>query len=46
VAAKYPFETTGFYKITGKVVEDFGAYSVEVNFMKMVNFKERTYANL
>jgi len=46
VAAKYPFDTTGFYKITGKVVEDFGAYSVEVNVMKMENFKERTYANL
>ncbi len=46
VAARYPFETTGFYKITGKVVEDFGAYSLEVSFMKMVDYKHRTYANL
>jgi len=45
-AARYPFETTGFYTITGKVTEDFGAYSIEVSFMKMAHYKQRSYANL
>ncbi|HRB79309.1 MAG TPA: DNA polymerase III subunit alpha [Niabella sp.] len=45
-AARYPFETTGFYTITGKVTEDFGAYSIEVSFMKMAHYKQRIYANL
>ncbi|CAN5775292.1 DNA polymerase III subunit alpha [soil metagenome] len=42
----YPLKGRGFYKVTGKVVEDFGVYSVEVNKMYKVGYKERKYANL
>lgn len=45
-ARNFPFNTTGFYRITGKVVEDFGVYSIEVSFMKQVDYKPRTYADL
>lgn len=43
---QYPFKGKGFYHIRGKVVEDFGFHSVEVNFMEKIGYKERTYANL
>ncbi len=45
-AARYPLHTSGFYKITGRVVEDFGVYSLEVQRMIRVGYKQRTYANL
>ena len=45
-ARRYPLHTSGFYKITGKVVEDFGVYSLEVHKMFKVGYKERKYANL
>ena len=45
-AKSYPLHNTGFYKITGKVTEDFGVYSIEVRSMYKVGFKERKYANL
>ncbi len=31
----------GFYSMKGKVVEEFGVYSVEVNYCKRVGIKER-----
>ena len=34
VAKKYPFRGRGFYRITGKVVEDFGYPMVEVSEME------------
>jgi DNA-directed DNA polymerase III PolC len=43
---KYPLHNAGFYKLTGKVVEDFGAYSMEVDHMTVVGYKNRSYANL
>ena len=43
---KYPLQGQGFYRITGKVVEDFGAYSLEVSHMQKLGYKERKYANL
>lgn len=43
---QYPLQGTGFYRITGKVVEDFGFYSLEVIQMKKIGYKERKYANL
>ena len=43
---QYPYQGKGFYRLTGKVVEDFGFYSVEVIKMKKVGYKERKYANL
>jgi DNA-directed DNA polymerase III PolC len=33
IAARYPFRGRGFYEITGKVVEDFGVYVIEVSKM-------------
>jgi DNA-directed DNA polymerase III PolC len=46
VARKYPLHANGFYKITGRVVSDFGAYSIEVQKMIKVGYKHRSYANL
>jgi DNA polymerase-3 subunit alpha len=45
-ARNFPLYTNGFYRITGKVVEDFGVYSVEVHTMYRVGYKKRKYANL
>ncbi len=45
-AARYPFKTTGFYRISGKVTEDFGVYSIEVHYMEMVSYKPRSYDHL
>ncbi len=46
VARKYPLHSNGFYRITGKVVSDFGAYSIEVQRMIKVGYKHRSYADL
>ena len=43
---QYPLKGRGFYRITGKVVRDFGVYSLEVSKMIKVGYKERRYANL
>ncbi|MEP7107271.1 MAG: DNA polymerase III subunit alpha, partial [Ferruginibacter sp.] len=43
---QYPLKGRGFYLITGKVVRDFGVYSLEVSKMIKVGYKERKYANL
>lgn len=45
-AMKYPLHTGGFYKITGKVTDDFGVYSLEAHHLTRVGFKPRSYANL
>lgn len=36
--AKHPFRGKGIYKLTGKVVEEFDFYSLEVDQMEKVNF--------
>ncbi len=46
VAKKYPITNSGFYKITGKVVEDFGVQSIEVSRMIKMGYKSRSYSNL
>lgn len=46
VAKKYPINNSGFYRVTGKVVEDFDVQSVEVHSMFKVGYKNRSYANL
>jgi len=46
VAKKYPINNSGFYRITGKVVEDFGVPSIEVQKMFKVGYKNRSYSNL
>ena len=42
----YPLKGRGFYKLTGKVVSDFGVYNIEVHKMYKAGYKERKYANL
>lgn len=42
----YPLKGKGFYRATGKVVDDFGVCSIEVRQMIKVGYKQRTYANL
>jgi DNA polymerase-3 subunit alpha len=46
VADKYPMHSSGFYKVKGKVVEDFGVFSLEVQKMIPVGYKQRRYKNL
>ncbi|WP_276484072.1 DNA polymerase III subunit alpha [Paraflavitalea pollutisoli] len=43
---QYPLKGKGFYHIRGKVIEDFGHYSVEVSFLEKLGYKQRSYANL
>lgn len=45
VAKKYPLHNSGFYRITGRVVEDFGTYSIEVTELQKVGYKNRSYSN-
>ena len=45
VAKKYPFRGNGVYKLLGKVVEEFGFYSLEVHQMeKMAYVQDVRYA--
>lgn len=39
---RYPFPGNGFYEISGKVMEDFGVYAVEVKEMKKIGLKAET----
>jgi DNA polymerase III alpha subunit len=45
VARKYPLNNSGFYRITGKVVEDFGVFTIEVTHLIKVGYKKRTMDN-
>jgi DNA-directed DNA polymerase III PolC len=40
----HPLGGKGFYKMNGKVVEDFGVFTLEVNYCKKVGLKDRTGA--
>ncbi len=43
IATKYPFRGRGFYRMTGKVTEDFGVFAIEVADMEkmpMINKRE------
>jgi DNA-directed DNA polymerase III PolC len=42
-ARTYPMHSGGFYKVTGRVVDDFGVYSIEARKMIKVGFKKRSY---
>ena len=37
----YPLQSAGFYQMKGKVVEEFGVYSVEVNYCKKIGIKAK-----
>jgi DNA polymerase III alpha subunit len=45
-ARAYPLHSGGFYKITGRVVDDFGVYSIEARRTEKVGFKKRSYDTL
>jgi len=45
-AKNFPLHSNGFYRITGKVVTDFGVCSVEVQRCVKVGYRHRSYANL
>jgi DNA polymerase-3 subunit alpha len=36
IASRYPFRGRGFYEINGKVVEEFGVFTIEVSSMSKV----------
>ncbi len=40
-AISYPVTGKGFYNMTGKVVEEFGVYSVDVSYCKKIGIKDR-----
>jgi DNA polymerase-3 subunit alpha len=40
-AIRYPVTGKGFYRMTGKVVEEFWVYTVEVTFCKKIGIKDR-----
>jgi DNA-directed DNA polymerase III PolC len=47
IVKKFPLTGKGFYRMKGKIVEEFGVYSVEVNYCTKVGYKGRTgHANL
>lgn len=43
---QYPLKGKGFYHVRGKVVEDFGYHSLEIQYLEKLGYKQRTYANL
>jgi DNA polymerase-3 subunit alpha len=45
-ARDYPLHSGGFYKITGRVTDDFGAYTLETQKMIRVGYKPRSYAHV
>lgn len=45
VARRYPPRQSGFYRVTGKVTEDFGVYTVEVSKMSKVGYKQLSFIN-
>jgi DNA-directed DNA polymerase III PolC len=42
-ARAYPLHSGGFYKITGRVVDDFGVYSIEARRTEKIGLKKRSY---
>jgi len=44
-AKRHPLHSSGFYKIKGKVTEDFGVYSLEVSWMEKCGYKNRSYVS-
>ena len=42
VATRYPITGRGFYSMKGKVIEEFGVYTVDVQYCRKVGMKQRT----
>ncbi|SFT96903.1 DNA polymerase III, alpha subunit [Algoriphagus locisalis] len=38
---RFPFQGKGFYRLKGRVVQEFGVYALEVNFMKKIGLKDK-----
>ena len=38
---RHPLRGKGYYKVTGRVTEDFGVYSVEVSQLSKIGYKSR-----
>jgi hypothetical protein len=45
IARKYPFRGRGFYDIKGRVVEDFGVFTIEVSFMTKLSMLHKRPEN-
>jgi DNA polymerase-3 subunit alpha len=45
-ARNFPLHDSGFYRISGKVTEDFGVYSIEVHRMEKAGHRKRAYENM
>lgn len=43
-ARDYPLHTGGFYRITGKVAEEFGVFTLEAHRMSRVSYKPRSFS--
>lgn len=44
-AKRYPLHTSGFYKLRGRVVDDFGVFSLEVQWLEKIGYRNRSYTN-
>ena len=42
-AKRFPLHNSGFYKVKGRVAEDFGVFSLEVSWMEKCGYKNRSY---
>ncbi|HEY0749581.1 MAG TPA: DNA polymerase III subunit alpha, partial [Chitinophagaceae bacterium] len=42
VASRYPLTGRGFYSMKGKVIQEFGVYTVDVQYCRKVGMKQRT----
>jgi len=45
-ARNFPLHDSGFYRISGKVAEDFGVFSIEVHKMEKLGHKKRIYESI
>src|SRR5690606_25304503 len=36
---RFPFQGKGFYRLRGKVIQEFGVYAIEVHWMKKIGLK-------
>lgn len=42
-AKRHPLHNSGFYKVKGRVAEDFGVFSLEVQYMEKIGYRNRSY---
>lgn len=44
-AKRHPLHSSDFYKIKGRVAEDFDIFSLKVQYMEKIGYRNRSYAN-